>query len=128
MTTGLWLVTWTSAHGVEHREALETESVHDVTLRWVARPLRFLGDALDAWDDDEGAAVDGLAAKLAGGAAFRVERLTVDDTTLDATDGAHPAWWRGHDHTEARMRAQVEAMRAERDEARAALAALKGGA
>jgi hypothetical protein len=21
-----------------------------------------------------------------------------DDPTLDATDGAHPAWWRGHDH------------------------------
>lgn len=22
----------------------------------------------------------------------------IDDPTLDATDGAHPAWWRGDDH------------------------------
>ena len=24
--------------------------------------------------------------------------LIPDDPELDATDGAHPAWWRGHDH------------------------------
>lgn len=24
-----------------------------------------------------------------------------DDPELDATDFAHPAWWRGHDHTTA---------------------------
>lgn len=23
----------------------------------------------------------------------------LDDPDMDATDGAHPAWWRGHDHT-----------------------------
>jgi hypothetical protein len=26
-------------------------------------------------------------------------RKAYDDPELDATDGAHPAWWRGHDHT-----------------------------
>src|SRR5262245_35713394 len=26
-------------------------------------------------------------------------RLEIDDPQLDATDGAHAAWWRGHDHT-----------------------------
>lgn len=25
--------------------------------------------------------------------------VLVDDPELDATDGAHPAWWRGHEHT-----------------------------
>ena len=27
-----------------------------------------------------------------------VYELIPDDPELDATDGAHPAWWRGHDH------------------------------
>jgi hypothetical protein len=26
-------------------------------------------------------------------------KLIPDDPHFDATDGAHPAWWRGHDHT-----------------------------
>lgn len=29
-----------------------------------------------------------------------------DDPMMDATDGAHPAWWRGHDHT-ARVFCQI---------------------
>lgn len=28
--------------------------------------------------------------------------LAFDDPGMDATDGAHPAWWRGHDHTAAK--------------------------
>lgn len=31
--------------------------------------------------------------------AWRALEATTDDPDLDATDGAHPAWWRGHDHT-----------------------------
>lgn len=32
--------------------------------------------------------------------ASELERLSAqDDPEFDATDGAHPAWWRGHDHT-----------------------------
>ena len=36
-----------------------------------------------------------------------------DDPMLDATDGAHPAWWRGHDHVVARMGAALTDARAE---------------
>lgn len=31
--------------------------------------------------------------------AWRTPETTTDDPDLDATDAAHPAWWRGHDHT-----------------------------
>ena len=31
----------------------------------------------------------------------------LDDPEMDATDGAHPAWWRGHDHTAVVMLAQA---------------------
>jgi hypothetical protein len=34
---------------------------------------------------------------------------SADDPALDATDGAHPAWWRGHDHTAEQMRRQLSA-------------------
>jgi hypothetical protein len=37
-----------------------------------------------------------------------------DDPLLDGTDGAHPAWWRGHDRA-------AEMLTAQRDEARAEL-------
>ena len=43
----------------------------------------------------------------------------VDDPALDATDGAHPAWWRGHDHATAQWRERVATAETERDEARA---------
>lgn len=61
-----------------------------------------------------------------------------DDPTLDATDGAHPAWWRGHDHVAremgraldrardaaARMRAENAALRAQATHAAGDLAGL----
>jgi hypothetical protein len=31
-----------------------------------------------------------------------------DDPMLDATDGAHPAWWRGHDHAAEKMREALD--------------------
>jgi hypothetical protein len=40
-----------------------------------------------------------------------------DDPAMDATDGAHPAWWRGHDYTSERWQARCEAAEATRDEA-----------
>lgn len=43
-----------------------------------------------------------------------VEGLDADDPLLDATDGAHPAWWRGHDHTAAKIaeaRAELHTLR-----------------
>lgn len=39
-----------------------------------------------------------------------------DDPALDGTDGAHPAWWRGHDRAAEVWRERVEA--AEREAAR----------
>lgn len=50
------------------------------------------------------------------GVTFGVKRLAAeperpqthpDDPDLDATDGAHPAWWRGHDHTARAMTRQL---------------------
>lgn len=40
-----------------------------------------------------------------------------DDPTFDATDGAHPAWWRGHDYVSARFKEELDNARKERDEA-----------
>jgi hypothetical protein len=37
-----------------------------------------------------------------------LEQLADDDPSLDATDGAHPAWWRGHDHGVAAALGMVE--------------------
>ena len=85
MTTGLWLVTWTSARGVERRDVLETEKCAEDNVRlWTARVLR-ARDVLDAWGDDEGDAVDACAARLAGGAAFRVERLVPESAVAAVT-------------------------------------------
>lgn len=36
-----------------------------------------------------------------------------DNPEYDATDAAHPAWWRGHDHAERKMREQVDRLMAE---------------
>jgi hypothetical protein len=45
--------------------------------------------------------------------------VTSDDPIFDGTDGAHPAWWRGHDHAAAQLVAQRDAAR---DQAAAATA------
>jgi hypothetical protein len=37
------------------------------------------------------------------------DRATVDDPLLDGTDGAHPAWWRGHDRAAEMLTAQRDA-------------------
>lgn len=52
------------------------------------------------------------------------DRATADDPLLDATDGAHPAWWRGHDRATEEWRERVSIAERERDEARADLAQL----
>ena len=36
-------------------------------------------------------------------------RATADDPLLDGTDGAHPAWWRGHDRAAEMLTAQRDA-------------------
>jgi len=67
------------------------------------------------------------------GAAVAVEdRAAVDEPLLDGTDGAHPAWWRGHDHAAEVWRERVATAERVRDEARAEVlrlrALLAGGA
>jgi hypothetical protein len=42
--------------------------------------------------------IDRLLARLAA-----AEQARADHPDLDATDGAHPAWWRGHDYTAKRL-------------------------
>ena len=37
------------------------------------------------------------------------DRATADDPLLDGTDGAHPAWWRGHDRAAEMLTAQRDA-------------------
>ena len=39
-----------------------------------------------------------------------------DDPEFDATDWAHPAWWRGHDYVSARFKEELDKARRERDE------------
>ena len=48
------------------------------------------------------------------------ERLrSADDPELDATDSAHPAWWRGHDYVTEQWRERLAAVVTERDALRA---------
>lgn len=47
-------------------------------------------------------------AQLSQGVALAIDAALAeqDDPSMDCTDGAHPAWWRGHDHT-ARVFCQI---------------------
>jgi hypothetical protein len=51
------------------------------------------------------------------------DRAAADEPLLDGTDGAHPAWWRGHDRAAEVWRERVATAERERDAARAALLA-----
>lgn len=37
-------------------------------------------------------------------------KLTIDNPEFDATDGAHPAWWRAHDYVYERLKQSYESM------------------
>jgi hypothetical protein len=54
------------------------------------------------------------------------DRAAVDEPLLDGTDGAHPAWWRGHDRAAEVWSERVATAERERDEARADAARLRG--
>lgn len=98
-----------------------SERVTDARLRELAaaQPDRMGGTLIDT----------GLLRELA--TEILAARIT-DDPTLDATDGAHPAWWRGHDHTAERMRDELAALyvgcRAAEVQLAAAEAAARGAA
>jgi hypothetical protein len=81
-------------------------------VRWAARCMRDLGH------DEEAEALDAY-----------VERVDRDEPLFDATDGAHPAWWRGHDYTARRFGDLVSRLRAaekERERLRATLSRVLG--
>ena len=44
---------------------------------------------------------------------------------MDATDGAHPAWWRGHDYVSMRFYEELAKARERADKAEAKLAELE---
>lgn len=48
-----------------------------------------------------------------------------DDPELDATEGAHPAWWRGHDYVAAKFREVLSLERARVVELERRLASIK---
>jgi len=50
------------------------------------------------------------------------DRATADEPLLDGTDGAHPAWWRGHDRAAEMLTAQRDAALADAARARDAYA------
>lgn len=45
------------------------------------------------------------------------EKLALDNPELDATEGAHPAWWRGHDHTSKVFKSKLTAAEARTEKA-----------
>ena len=51
------------------------------------------------------------------------DRAAADEPLLDGTDGAHPAWWRGHDRAAEMLTAQRDAAVADAARVRAAYAA-----
>lgn len=58
------------------------------------------------------------AAEVADAILAALARWTLvpnDDPQWDATDGAHPAWWRGDDHGYARGQAEIARLRAALD-------------
>ncbi len=76
---------------------------HDCHVRSEAMPaeqegreaVARLGIDIPVWADE-------IRAKVAE------SKQVVDDPFLDATDGAHPAWWRGHDYAAPKIAALIE--------------------
>jgi hypothetical protein len=113
----LRLVTW--GHG-DAFEVLKTEQRGEkVWVQGMGAPFPASGTTID----------EALARWVNrwGREDMNVVPLEVDEEIFDATDGAHPAWWRGHDHVAERMREQMETMRTERDAAYAVLASAARG-
>ncbi len=59
-------------------------------------------DSFCGWEENTTQLEDALAALLRHIAALEARTpAPADDPEMDGTDFAHPAWWRGHDHTTA---------------------------
>ena len=55
----------------------------------------------------------------------RFATCSPDNPEMDATDGAHPAWWRGHDYVSMRFYEELAKARERADKAEAKLAELE---
>lgn len=73
----------------------------------------------DGWTELPMAAVVRIADELRGNAG-----AANGDPLFDATDGAHPAWWRGHDRAAQVWQERATTAERERDETRAELTTL----
>lgn len=92
-------------------------------LRWLLAELARVTAERDA-AEKHAAVMESHACSMKAGAFGLLRSALADNPDFDATDGAHPAWWRGHAHGARRMAAALDAARAERDEARASMEAL----
>ncbi|TPJ86916.1 MULTISPECIES: hypothetical protein [unclassified Mesorhizobium] len=100
-----------AAGSVAQVEYALIDAKHDIEALWCALSALRDGEATDAEQDSEPIGPNywpselrefaGRFASLRSAlvAAPPAPTAAVDDPELDATDGAHPAWWRGHDHT-----------------------------
>ena len=68
------------------------------------------------------ARMEPMTASALDAACAAEDRAAVDEPLLDGTDGAHPAWWRGHDRAAGMLTAQRDAALADAARLRAALA------
>jgi len=64
--------------------------------------------------DEARADRDAFDAARCAAVAEAAKEALADNPDFDATDGAHPAWWRGHDHGARGMAAALYAARAAR--------------
>jgi chromosome segregation ATPase len=121
--------------GLREEIADAADTLHRLSLAQQRRASAGSEDARARGDAYERAAQ--IAASVGDPAAVRMEpmtasaldaacaaedRATVDEPLLDGTDGAHPAWWRGHDRAAEVWRERVATAERARDEARAAAA------
>lgn len=92
---------WRAATGDTHEGPASVDALIEAVERRAAARMEPMTDAaLDA-------------------ACAAEDRATADDLLLDGTDGAHPAWWRGHDRAAEVWSGRVDELTRERDEARA---------
>jgi hypothetical protein len=85
---------------------VQQETAHSIGATDVPRSLADLRSAVASYENDP---CGGDERQLQVNTLVRAAKRLLHDTD-DATDGAHPAWWRGHDHgaraaTEAILRA-----------------------
>lgn len=114
----------TSGRRVTACDEIERLQRENATLRDAAREMLAAIEApAPVWDADESehdahaarltAAIAALRPLVGDGAldATRAaeDHATADDPLLDGTDGAHPAWWRGHDRAAEMLTAQRDA-------------------